>query len=85
MMYPRQRREIKLRQTSSLNPNLVVAIGAVLVVAGSAVITTLVSTSWNWTLGVFAILLIIEGLDCVFFAAGNRDRSPPVLFLWWPW
>ena len=84
-MRPGQRRETKPRQKSSLNPSLVIAIGAVLVVAGSAIITTLVSTSWNWALGVFALLLIIEGLDCVFFAAGNQDRSVPVLFLWWPW
>jgi hypothetical protein len=83
MMHPGRRRETKLRQTSNLNPNLVVAVGAVLVVAGSAIITTLVSTSWHWALGVFALLLIIEGLDCVFFVGSDRDRSPPVLFLWW--
>ena len=81
----KQRRETKLRQVSNWNPNLIVGIGAVLVVAGSAIITTLVSTSsWSWPLGLFAILLVIEGLDCVFFGAGNRDRSVPVLFLWWP-
>jgi uncharacterized membrane protein HdeD (DUF308 family) len=84
-MHPGRRRQNKTGQTSKPNPNLVVAVGAVLVVAGSAIMTTLVSTSWNWALGVFALLLIIEGLDCVFFAASDRDRSIPVLFLWWPW
>ena len=81
----RQRRETKLRQVSAWNPNLIVGIGAVLVVAGSAIITSLVSTSWSWPMGLFAALLVIEGLDCVFFAASERDRSVPVLFLWWPW
>ena len=81
----RQRKETKLRQVSNWNPNVIVGVGAVLVVAGSAIITSLVSNSWNWPLGLFAALLVLEGLDCVFFAAGNRDRSVPVLFLWWPW
>ena len=84
-MDPRQRRETKLRRASRWNPNLIVGIGAVLVVAGSAIITSLVSTSWNWPLGLFAALLVLEGLDCVFFAAGKHDRSAPILFLWWPW
>jgi hypothetical protein len=73
------------RPTSRSKHGLVMAIGAVLVLIGSAIISTLVSTSWNWPIGVFAILLIIEGLDCLFFALTEHDRTAPILLLWWPW
>jgi hypothetical protein len=68
------------RLASTSKHALATAIGAALIIGGSAIVSTLVSTSWNSPVGLFAILMILEGIDCLFFALTKHDRSAPILF-----
>ncbi|HLA14427.1 MAG TPA: hypothetical protein VJZ25_05330 [Gemmatimonadaceae bacterium] len=68
-----------MRQTA------VTIIGAALVAVGCALALHLVSVGWSWGLGILAVFLIVEGLDCLYAGITGREGATPALFLLWPW
>ena len=63
----------------------VTVIGAALVAIGSAIASNLAAQGWRWGLGVFAVLMIVEGIDCLYTGITGRNGGSPALITWWPW
>ena len=63
----------------------ITAIGASLLVIGSAIASALAAQGWRWGIGVLAMLLIIEEIDCLYVGITGRNGASPALLVWWPW
>ncbi len=64
---------------------VVTAVGAALVAIGSAIASALVALGWRWGLGVISVVLILEGIDCLYVGITGRNGASPALFVWWQW
>ena len=83
-MAPRIQRDDEHPVASGTRQSAVTAIGALLVVIGSAIVSTLAAQGWSWGLGFVAVLLIIEGVDCLYVGITGRNGAVPILLAWWP-
>jgi hypothetical protein len=63
----------------------ITAIGAALLVVGSAIVSALAAQGWRWDVGMLAVLLIVEGIDCLYVGITGRNGASPVLLAWWQW
>ena len=69
---------------SESRQSVVTPIGAGLLVIGGGIIWALAVQGWGWGVGTVAILLIIEGIDCLYVGITGRNGASPLLLAWWP-
>ncbi len=69
---------------SGTRRTVVTTIGTGLIVFGSAILSFLLSEGWNWPVGLVTVLLIIEGIDCLYVGITGRNGASPLLLAWWP-
>jgi len=62
---------------------VITTIGAALLVIGSAIVSALAAQGWDWGVGMVAVLLIIEGIDCFYVGITGRNGASPILLAWW--
>lgn len=63
---------------------VITTIGAALFVIGSAIVSALIAQGWRWDAGLVAVLLIIEGIDCLYAGVTGRNGASPILLAYWP-
>jgi hypothetical protein len=83
-MAPRIERDDEHPGASGSRQSGVIAMGAALIVIGSAIVSALASQGWRWGVGIVAVLLIIEGIDCLYVGITGRNGATPILLAWWP-
>lgn len=64
---------------------VVTAIGAALVSIGSAIALHLAAQGWSWGLGILALVLLLEGIDCLYVGITGRNGASPALLVWLQW
>ena len=64
---------------------VVTVIGAALVVVGSGVFSQSLYQGWNWGIRAVAVLLVVEGIDCLYSGLTGRNGATPILFVFWQW
>jgi hypothetical protein len=83
-MAPRIERDDEHPVASETRQSAIMAIGAALLVIGSAIVSALAAQGWRWDVGMLAVLLIVEGIDCLYVGITGRNGASPILFAWWP-
>ncbi len=68
---------------SGIRQIAVTTIGAALVAIGSAIALSLAAQGWHWGLGVLSVVLIVEGIDCLYVGITGRNGMSPALLTWW--
>jgi hypothetical protein len=68
-----------------MRQTVVTVLGAAFLAVGCAIGIHLVSAGWSWGLGILAIFLILEGLDCLYAGITGRDGITPAFLTTWPW
>jgi len=83
-MPPRIERDDEQPVASGSRQSVMTAIGAALLVIGGDLVWALAAQGWGWGVGVVAVLLIIEGIDCLYVGITGRNGASPILLAWWP-